>query len=62
MSITTIIEYLDAYLIRSGRGSIDPVEANALLEREGLLGDSKDRPGKLFGICKVKQIQKRKLF
>ena len=46
MSITAIIKHLDEYLTRSGRQSIDPVEANALLEKAGLLRDSKDRPGK----------------
>ncbi|MFP5080501.1 hypothetical protein [Pedobacter sp. JCM 36344] len=44
--MNTIIEFLDAYLTRTKRTSIDPVEANALLERQGLLKDSKDRPGK----------------
>ena len=42
-SITT---FLDDYLTKTGRTSIDPVEANALLEKAGLLRDSKDRPGK----------------
>ncbi|MEQ6120532.1 hypothetical protein [Reichenbachiella sp. MALMAid0571] len=46
MSITAIIKYLDDYLTRSGRESINPVEANALLEKAGLLQDSKDRLGK----------------
>lgn len=46
MSITAIIKHLDDYLTRSGRQNIDPVEANALLEKAGLLRDSKDRPGK----------------
>ncbi|MCF1713329.1 hypothetical protein L0U88_01645 [Flavihumibacter sp. RY-1] len=46
MSIKAIIKFLDDYLIRSGRQSIDPVEANALLEKSGLLRDSKDKPGK----------------
>ena len=46
MNITEIIKYLDAYLTKSGRQSINPVEANALLEKAGLLRDSKDRPGK----------------
>lgn len=44
--IKAIINYLDTYLTRTGRLSIDPVEANAVLEKAGLLSDSKDRPGK----------------
>ncbi len=46
MSITAIIKHLDDYLTRSGRQNIDPVEANALLSKAGLLNDSTDRPGK----------------
>lgn len=46
MSITAIIKHLDDYLTRSGRQNIDPVEANTILEKAGLLRDSKDRPGK----------------
>ncbi len=41
-----IIEYLDRYLEETGRTSINPVEANAILEEEELLGDDKNRPGK----------------
>lgn len=41
-----IIEYLDNYLIQNGRLSIEPVEANAILAKAGILRDSKDRPGK----------------
>lgn len=41
-----VIEYLDNYLTRTGRASIDPVEANAILAKAGILSDSKDRPGK----------------
>jgi hypothetical protein len=44
--INAIINYLDTYLTRTGRPSIDPVEANAVLAKAGLLSDSKDRPGK----------------
>lgn len=33
-------------MIKSGRANIDPVEANSLLEKVGILKDSKDRPGK----------------
>jgi hypothetical protein len=46
MSITQIIKHLDDYLTHSVRQSIEPVEANALLKKAGLLLDSKDRPGK----------------
>jgi hypothetical protein len=42
----SITKFLDDYLSRTGRKSIDPVEANALLAKAGILGDSKDRPGK----------------
>lgn len=41
-----IIKFLDDYLVRTGKASLDPVEANALLAKAGLLTDSKDRPGK----------------
>lgn len=44
--IKAIINYLDTYLTRTGRPSIDPVEANAVLAKAGVLSDSKDRPGK----------------
>lgn len=44
--IKAIICHLDTYLKRTGRTSIDPVEANAVLAKAGLLSDSKDRPGK----------------
>lgn len=44
--IKAIINCLDTYLTRTGRPSIDPVEANAVLAKAGLLSDSKDRPGK----------------
>lgn len=46
MDIESIIKYLDNYLTRTGRLNISPVEANGILARAGLLGDSKDRPGK----------------
>lgn len=45
-NMKTIIDFLDEYLTRAGRTSIDPVEANALLAKAGILCDSKDRPGK----------------
>lgn len=44
--IKAIITYLDTYLTQTGRPSIDPVEANDVLAKAGLLNDSKDRPGK----------------
>lgn len=44
--IKAIITHLDTYLTRTGQTSIDPVEANAVLAKAGLLTDSKDRPGK----------------
>jgi hypothetical protein len=44
--IKAIISHLDTYLTRTGQPNIDPVEANAILARAGLLTDSKDRPGK----------------
>lgn len=37
---------MDIYLTRTGQTSIDPVEANAVLAKAGLLSDGKDRPGK----------------
>jgi hypothetical protein len=46
MEIKTIIEFLDKYLEKTGRNYIDPVEANIILEKAGLLRNSKDRPGK----------------
>jgi hypothetical protein len=44
--IRTIITYLDSYLTRTRQATIDPIEANAVLEKAGLLSDSKDRLGK----------------
>jgi hypothetical protein len=41
-----ITRFLDEYLRRTCRLTIDPVEANALLSKAGILHDSKDRPGK----------------
>jgi hypothetical protein len=45
MKITAIIKNLDDYLTRSGQQSIGPVEANVILDKAGLLKNSKDRPG-----------------
>ena len=42
----TIISAIDKYLERTGRRDINPVEANEMLSKSGLLRDSKDRPGK----------------
>ena len=44
--MSTIIKFIDYYLTKAGRTSIEPVEANALLAKAGILRDSKDRPGK----------------
>jgi hypothetical protein len=44
--MNAIIQFLDDYLTKTGMTSIDPVEANALLAKAGILRDSKDRPGK----------------
>ena len=44
--MSTIIKFIDDYLIKTSRSSIDPVEANALLAKAGILRDSIDRPGK----------------
>lgn len=41
-----IIKHLDNYLTRTRQPNIDPVEANAILAKAGLLRDSKERPGK----------------
>lgn len=46
MNIKDIIKYLDNYLIKTGRKTIDPVEANAILAKAGILSDSNSRPGK----------------
>ncbi len=46
MNIKTIINYIDNYLIKTGRQNIDPVEGNEILEKAKLLRNSKDRPGK----------------
>jgi hypothetical protein len=44
--MSAITKFIDDYLTKSGRADIDPVEANALLAKAGILKDSKDRPGK----------------
>ena len=40
-----IIDFLDDYLLRTGKESIGAVEANELLSKAGILKDSTDRPG-----------------
>lgn len=44
--IKEIIDCLDSFLAGTGRQSIAPPEANALLEKKGLLRDSDQRQGK----------------
>ncbi len=46
MNINSIITKIDDFLERSGKKSIDPVEANAMLAKVGLFKDSNTRPGK----------------
>ena len=40
-----IINFLDEYLRKTGKESIGAVEANALLDKAGLLKDNPQRPG-----------------
>lgn len=40
-----IVNFLDEYLRKTGRESIGAVEANALLDKAGLLKDNPQRPG-----------------
>ena len=44
-NVTEIINFLDEYLRKTGRESIGAVEANALLDKAGLLKDNPQRPG-----------------
>lgn len=44
--IKTLIKFLDDYLAKNNLLHLTPVEANELLERHGLLQDSKIRKGK----------------
>jgi len=46
MNITEIISHLDKYLLQTGKQSIGPVEANAVLAKAGLLKDNDLRKGK----------------
>ncbi len=46
MNINDIIQCLDNYMINNGLTSIDAPKANAVLARNGLLGDNCQRPGK----------------
>jgi len=45
MNIPSIINKIDEYLNKNGKSSTNPVEANAMLEKAGLLRDSDLRPG-----------------
>ena len=45
MNIKEIVKYLDSFLIKAKRNNIEPVEANEILAKARLLGDSLDRPG-----------------
>ena len=44
-NVTEIVNFLDEYLRKIGRESIGAVEANALLDKAGLLKDNPQRPG-----------------
>lgn len=46
MDVSKLIKAIDELLERSELDSVNPVEANAYLERMGILKDSHDRPGK----------------
>ena len=46
MDVSKLIKAIDELLERSELDSVNPVEANAYLERKGILKDSHDRPGK----------------
>lgn len=43
--IRALIRHIDAYLEKEGKESIAPVEANEILEKAGILKDSKSRRG-----------------
>lgn len=43
--MNTISNFLDEYLRKTGRESIGAVEANALLDKAGILKDNLQRPG-----------------
>ena len=45
MNIKEIVKYLDSFLIKAKRNNIEPVEANEILAKARLLGDSLDSPG-----------------
>lgn len=44
-TIRKIITFIDDHIEKTGKTFIDPVEGNQLLERAGILNDSKHRPG-----------------
>jgi hypothetical protein len=46
MNIQTVIDYLDEYLSKHNMSTINPVDANAILEKAGLLKDNDVRKGK----------------
>ena len=46
MDVSKLIKAIDELLERSELDSVNPVAANAYLERKGILKDSHDRPGK----------------
>jgi len=46
MNILVIIQKIDELLEKTGKKYIDPVEANSILAKAGLLMDSNTRPGK----------------
>jgi hypothetical protein len=48
MDINGIIRKIDEFLEKTGKESTDPVEANEILEKAGLLSDSNTRRGKPF--------------
>jgi hypothetical protein len=45
MNIISIIKSLDDYIIKNGFQEINPVQANEVLAKAGLLKDRPDRPG-----------------
>lgn len=46
VNVVAVITFLDEYLLKTGRQSVGPVEANKLLDNAGLLRDDMNRPGK----------------
>ena len=57
MDITAIIKAIDEFLEKRGISSTNPVEANKMLEKKGLLRDSKNSPGlPLRNLLRAKRI------